>query len=61
MAAVSGQVSRTPTMDQVYLIRRGSGIGVFTPQFGPRRGYFVGFSQKLSRSFSAEQSRVSLE
>ena len=47
MAAVFGQVSRTPTMDQVYLIRSGSGIGVFAPQFGPRRGYYVGFTQKL--------------
>jgi hypothetical protein len=34
-------------LDQVYLIRSGSGIGVFAPQFGPRRGYFVGFTQKL--------------
>ena len=33
--------------DQTYEIRDGAGIGVFAPQFGPRRGYFVGFSQKL--------------
>jgi outer membrane receptor protein involved in Fe transport len=33
--------------DHVYEIRDGSGIGVFAPQFGPRRGYFVGFSQKF--------------
>jgi outer membrane receptor protein involved in Fe transport len=33
--------------DSVYEIRSGSGIGVFAPQFGPRRGYFVGISQKL--------------
>ena len=33
--------------DSVYEIRDGSGIGVFAPQFGPRRGYFVGISQKL--------------
>ena len=25
----------------------GSGIGVFAPQYGPRRGYFVGISKKL--------------
>jgi outer membrane receptor protein involved in Fe transport len=33
--------------DNVYEIRDGSGIGVFAPQFGPRRGFFVGLSQKL--------------
>ena len=33
--------------DQVYEIRDGTGIGVFAPQYGPRREYFVGFSQKF--------------
>ncbi|HEY0223376.1 MAG TPA: TonB-dependent receptor [Pseudolabrys sp.] len=33
--------------DAVYEIRDGSGIGVFAPQFGMRRGYFVGISKKL--------------
>ena len=33
--------------DSTYEIRNGSGIGVFAPQFGPRRGYFVGLSQKI--------------
>jgi outer membrane receptor protein involved in Fe transport len=33
--------------DTVYLIRSGSGIGVFAPQYGPRRGFFAGWSQKL--------------
>ena len=33
--------------DQIYELRDGSGIGVFAPQFGARRGYYVGFSQKL--------------
>ncbi|MGY3237119.1 hypothetical protein ACVMAJ_004009 [Bradyrhizobium sp. USDA 4448] len=33
--------------DTVYEIRDGSGIGVFAPQFGPRRGFFFGMSQKL--------------
>jgi hypothetical protein len=27
--------------DSTYFIRDGSGIGVFAPQFGPRRGYFI--------------------
>jgi outer membrane receptor protein involved in Fe transport len=33
--------------DSIYEIRDGSGIGVFAPQFGPRRGFFVSVSQKL--------------
>jgi hypothetical protein len=33
--------------DTVYQIRDGSGIGVFASQFGPRRGFFAGVSQKL--------------
>jgi outer membrane receptor protein involved in Fe transport len=33
--------------DSIYEIRNGSGIGVFAPQFGPRRGFFVGISQRL--------------
>ena len=33
--------------DEVYEIRDGSGIGVFAPQFGPRRGFYVGYSQKF--------------
>ena len=33
--------------DTSYVIRDGSGIGVFAPQFGPRRGFFFGISQKL--------------
>jgi hypothetical protein len=34
-------------LDHVYEIRDGSGIGVFAPQFGPRRGFFAGLSQKF--------------
>jgi outer membrane receptor protein involved in Fe transport len=33
--------------DKIYAIRDGSGIGVFAPQFGARRGYYVGLSQKI--------------
>jgi outer membrane receptor protein involved in Fe transport len=33
--------------DQIYELRDGSGIGVFAPQFGPRRGFYFGLSQKL--------------
>ena len=34
-------------LDTVYLIRDGTGIGVFAPQYGPRRGYYVGISKKF--------------
>jgi outer membrane receptor protein involved in Fe transport len=33
--------------DRKYELRDGSGIGVFAPQYGARRGLFVGLSQKL--------------
>jgi outer membrane receptor protein involved in Fe transport len=33
--------------DTIYQIRSGTGIGVFAPQYGPRRGYFLGISKKL--------------
>jgi len=33
--------------DEIYQIRSGTGIGVFAPQFGPRRGFYVGIMQKL--------------
>jgi outer membrane receptor protein involved in Fe transport len=33
--------------DHVYELRDGSGIGVFAPQFGPRRGFFGGVSQRF--------------
>jgi hypothetical protein len=33
--------------DTIYEIRDGSGIGVFAPQFGPRRAFYFGISQKI--------------
>ncbi|HEY5007030.1 MAG TPA: TonB-dependent receptor, partial [Caulobacteraceae bacterium] len=33
--------------DRVYQIRNGSGVGVFAPQFGPRRGFFVGLTKQF--------------
>jgi hypothetical protein len=39
--------------DTIYEIRDGSGIGVFAPQYGMRRGYFVGVSKNYeSRTFA---------
>jgi outer membrane receptor protein involved in Fe transport len=52
----SGLASAKPTtirfdvvnvFDHVYQIRDGSGIGVFAPQYGPRRTFYVGLSQKF--------------
>src|SRR5262249_12480071 len=34
----------TNVFDQSYQLRNGTGIGVFAPQFGPRRGFFAGLS-----------------
>jgi hypothetical protein len=34
-------------LDTIYQIRSGTGIGVFAPQYGPRRGYYFGVSKKL--------------
>ena len=33
--------------DKIYEIRDGTGIGVFAPQYGPRRGFFLGLSKKI--------------
>jgi outer membrane receptor protein involved in Fe transport len=34
-------------LDRSYLLRAGTGIGEFAPQYGPRRGVFVGLTQQL--------------
>jgi len=34
-------------LDQIYELRTGVGIGEFAPQYGARRGFYVGVSQKL--------------
>jgi outer membrane receptor protein involved in Fe transport len=33
--------------DVSYAIRNGTGVGVFAPQYGPRRGYYFGLAQKF--------------
>jgi outer membrane receptor protein involved in Fe transport len=33
--------------DAVYQIRNGSGVGVFAPQYGPRRGFFAGVTKSF--------------
>jgi opacity protein-like surface antigen len=43
--------------DTIYQIRNGSGIGVFSPQYGPRRGYFIGIKKKICADPSASDCR----
>jgi outer membrane receptor protein involved in Fe transport len=47
VGAFTARVAIVNLFDTSYLIRDGSGIGVFAPQYGPRRGFFVGLSKKL--------------
>jgi outer membrane receptor protein involved in Fe transport len=44
---ITGRFDIVNVFDRIYQIRSGSGIGVFAPQYGPRRGYYVGLSQQL--------------
>jgi outer membrane receptor protein involved in Fe transport/opacity protein-like surface antigen len=43
--------------DTVYQIRSGTGIGVFAPQYGPRRGYFIGIKKKICADPSSSDCR----
>ncbi len=40
LGEIEGRVSVVNLFDHVYLIREGSGIGVFSPQYGPRRAIY---------------------
>jgi len=40
LGEVEGRISVINLFDHVYLIRQGSGIGVFSPQYGPRRALY---------------------
>jgi len=42
LGKVEGRVAVINLFDRVYELRDGSGIGVGAPQYGPRRGFFVG-------------------
>jgi opacity protein-like surface antigen/outer membrane receptor protein involved in Fe transport len=42
-------------LDQAYELRNGTGIGVFAPQFGARRGYYFGLSQKFGPGATANK------
>jgi len=47
LGKITARVAVVNLFDTSYLIRDGSGVGVFAPQYGERRGYFVGLSKKL--------------
>jgi len=50
VADVKGLTARFDILnlfDEVYEIRDGTGVGVGAPQFGARRGFFVGLSKTL--------------
>ncbi len=38
------QVAVVNLFDKTYLIRSGTGIGVFAPQYGQRRGFYGGLA-----------------
>ena len=44
---VALRLSVANLLDTTYLLRSGTGVGQFAPQYGPRRGFFFGLSQKL--------------
>jgi len=41
---VQARVAIINLFDRIYLIRNGTGIGVFSPQYGPRRAVFGGIT-----------------
>jgi hypothetical protein len=44
---LTARIDAINVFDKVYQIRSGSGVGVFAPQFGARRGLFGGLSWKF--------------
>ncbi|MDE2420711.1 MAG: TonB-dependent receptor [Gammaproteobacteria bacterium] len=47
LGQLEGRVSIVNLFDKVYEIRDGSGVGVGAPQFGARRGYYLGVTKKF--------------
>ena len=45
LGVVHARLAVINALDRVYAIRDGSGIGVGAPQYGPRRGYYLGLSK----------------
>jgi outer membrane receptor protein involved in Fe transport len=47
LTGLSARADVINLLDQKYEIRNGTGVGVGAPQYGPRRGYFLGFTQSF--------------
>ncbi|EQD34850.1 TonB-dependent receptor [mine drainage metagenome] len=45
LGVVHARLAVINALDRVYALRDGSGIGVGAPQYGPRRGYYLGLSK----------------
>jgi len=45
LGVVHAHLAVINALDRVYALRDGSGIGVGAPQYGPRRGYYLGLSK----------------
>jgi outer membrane receptor for ferrienterochelin and colicins len=46
-STLTARVDLINALDRVYEIRNGTGVGVGAPQFGPRRGMFLGISKSI--------------
>jgi hypothetical protein len=46
-STLTARVDLINAFDKVYQIRNGTGVGVGAPQYGPRRGLFLGLSKSL--------------
>lgn len=44
---MQARISVINLFDRTYQIRSGSGIGVFAPQFGPRRALYAGLKWEI--------------
>jgi hypothetical protein len=53
---LEGRLSMLNLFDHVYLIRQGSGIGVFSPQYGPRRALYFSVTLLLGAARAAGQT-----
>ncbi len=47
LGTLTARIDLINAFDRVYEIRDGTGVGVGAPQFGPRRGVFVGLSKSI--------------
>jgi hypothetical protein len=47
---LTARVDLINALDKEYQIRNGTGVGVGAPQYGPRRGIFVGLSQSIGHT-----------